>query len=134
MFIIMGLVGLVVAAMWFVRYRDARETKFSDEERHYLTSGEEAPVGRHARFSERAQLFRFRTSWGLIFGFFGIVYMGWLYLAWLPGYLEIQRHMSIPKTGWVAAIPFAFGVVGSVGGGWIADRLMHAGVHPDQQP
>ena len=130
MFIIMGVVGLAVAAVWVVRYRDARETRFSDEERHYLTSGEEAPVGRHASFSEWGQLFRFRTTWGLIFGFFGIVYMGWLYLAWLPGYLEIQRHMSIPKTGWVAAIPFAFGVVGSVGGGWIADRLMHVGFTP----
>lgn len=56
--------------------------------------------------------------------------MGWLYLAWLPGYLEIQRHMSIPKTGIIAAVPFAFGVVGSVGGGWIADRLMRAGFSP----
>src|SRR6185437_11939565 len=41
-----------------------------------------------------------------------------------------QRHMSIPKTGLVAAIPFAFGVVGSIGGGWIADRLMRAGFSP----
>ena len=79
-------------------------------------------------------LFRFRTTWGLVLGFFGIVYMGWLYLAWLPGYLEIQRHMSIPKTGLVAAIPFAFGVVGSIGGGWIADRLMRARPHAGQQP
>jgi cyanate permease len=66
----------------------------------------------------------------LVLGFFGVVYMGWLYLAWLPGYLELQRHMSIPKTGLVAAIPFAFGVVGSIGGGWIADRLMQRGFSP----
>ena len=63
-------------------------------------------------------------------GFFGVVYMGWLYLAWLPGYLELQRHMSIPKTGIVAAIPFAFGVLGSIGGGWIADWLMRCGFSP----
>ncbi len=62
MFIIMGVVGLVVAGVWFVRYRDARETKFSDEDRHDLTSGEEEPVGRHASFSEWGQLFRFRTT------------------------------------------------------------------------
>ena len=66
----------------------------------------------------------------MILGFFGIVYMVWLYQAWLPGYLEIQRHMGLVKTGWVAAIPYAFGVVGSVGGGWVADRLMARGLSP----
>jgi MFS family permease len=42
----------------------------------------------------------------------------------------MQRHLSIPKTGLIAAIPFAFGVVGSIGGGWIADWLMRLGVSP----
>src|SRR5580704_19690270 len=44
--------------------------------------------------------------------------MVWLFQAWLPGYLEIQRHMSIRTTGVVAAIPYACGVVGSPTGIW----------------
>ena len=111
-------------------YRDAAEFAFDSTERHYLRQGEEAPSANRVTLAEWGRLFRFRTTWGLILGFFGVVYMGWLYLAWLPGYFEIQRHMSIPKTGWVSAIPFAFGVVGSVGGGAIADRLMAAGMSP----
>jgi sugar phosphate permease len=130
MFVTMGVVGVVVAAAWFLLYRDPTEAHFTDEERHYLTEGEEARTYASITLAEWLALFRFRTTWGLVIGFFGIVYMGWLYLAWLPGYLEIQRHMSIPKTGIVAAIPFAFGVVGSIGGGWIADRLMRRGVSP----
>jgi sugar phosphate permease len=130
MFVTMGVVGVAVAAAWLLLYRDASEAHFTDEERHYLTDGEEARTYTPVQFSEWLSLFRFRTTWGLIIGFFGIVYMGWLYLAWLPGYLEIQRHMSIPKTGIVAAIPFAFGVVGSIGGGWIADWLMRLGFSP----
>jgi sugar phosphate permease len=130
MFIIMGVAGLAIAALWFAIYRDAAEYVFEPEERRYLQEGEEAPVASRVTLSEWGQLFRFRTTWGLILGFFGVVYMSWLYLAWLPGYFEIQRHMSIPKTGWVSAIPFAFGVVGSIGGGAIADRLMAAGLSP----
>jgi sugar phosphate permease len=130
MFIVMGVVGVVVAASWLLLYRDARETQFTAEERHYLTDGEETRAHTPVRFAEWLGLFRFRTTWGLVLGFFGIVYMGWLYLAWLPGYLEMQRHMSIPKTGVVAAIPFAFGVVGSIGGGWIADWLVRRGFSP----
>jgi MFS family permease len=127
MFVTMGVVGLIVAAVWFLLYRDPTEAHFSEEERHYLTEGEEARTSAPVQFAEWLALFRFRTTWGLVIGFFGVVYMGWLYLAWLPGYLEIQRHMSIPRTGIVAAIPFAFGVVGSIGGGWIADWLMRRG-------
>ncbi len=110
MFISMGILGLVVAAVWYGLYRDPTEALQTEEERHYLTEGEEARIHAPVRFAEWLGLFRFRTTWGLVIGFFGVVYMGWLYLAWLPGYLEMQRHMSIPKTGIVAAIPFAFGV------------------------
>ena len=130
MFGIMGLAGVVVAAVWFLLYRDPTEEHFNDQERHYLTDGEEPRSQAPVRLAEWLGLFRFRTTWGLVLGFFGVVYMGWLYLAWLPGYLEMQRHMSIPKTGLVAAVPFAFGVVGSIGGGWIADWLMRRGFSP----
>ena len=130
MFGIMGVVGIAVAATWFLLYRDPTEAHFTDEQQHYLTEGEEPRNNDPVRLAEWLGLFRFRTTWGLLLGFFGVVYMGWLYLAWLPGYLEMQRHMSIPKTGIVAAIPFAFGVVGSIGGGWIADRLMRLGFSP----
>jgi sugar phosphate permease len=130
MFASMGIAGLIVAAVWFALYRDPAEARFTEQERHYLTEGEEARTYAPVRLAEWLGLFRFRTTWGLVLGFFGVVYMGWLYLAWLPGYLEMQRHMSIPRTGVVAAIPFAFGVVGSIGGGWIADWLMRRGFSP----
>jgi sugar phosphate permease len=130
MFIIMGIAGVAVAVVWFVVYREVDEAKLSPEETHHLTEGEEEPPAQRVTFREWASLFRFRTTWGLILGFFGIVYLVWLFQAWLPGYLEIQRHMSIEKTGWVAAIPYAFGVVGSIGAGWLADRLMKAGLSP----
>ena len=56
----------------------------------------------------------------MILGYFGCIYLTWIYTAWLPGYLEIQRHMSVKYTGWAAAIPFAWGVVGGV-----ARRIHH---------
>jgi nitrate/nitrite transporter NarK len=75
-----------------------------------------------------ASLFQFRSCWGLILGFFGNTYISWLFIAWLPGYLELQRHMSVPKTGFIAAIPFVCGLFGSVIGGWLADRLTAHGM------
>jgi hypothetical protein len=46
-----------------------------------------------------------------------------IYVTWLPGHLEMQRLISIPKTGFVASVPFLFRLVGSIGGGWLTDLL-----------
>ena len=81
-------------------------------------------------FREWRQLFRFRTTWGMILGYFGCIYLTWIYTAWLPGYLEIERHMSVKFTGFAAAIPFVFGVVGGVSGGYLSDILVRRGVAP----
>ena len=130
MFILMGIAGVFIAAIWYVVFRDVREASLTPDEQGFLTEGEEAPVEQLLTFNEWRGLFAFRTTWGLILGFFGIVYMTWLFQAWLPGYLEIERHMSIRSTGFVAAIPFIFGIIGSVGFGWVTDRLMAAGFSP----
>jgi MFS family permease len=130
MFVAMGLAGVVIAAIWFACFRDVNEVPLTAEERAFLTEGEEVAAPERVTFKEWRSLFRFRTTWGLILGFFGIVYMTWLFQGWLPGYLEIQRHMSIRATGLIASIPFFFGVVGSVGFGWVTDRLMASGFSP----
>jgi MFS family permease len=64
----------------------------------------------------------------MILGYFGVIYVNWLFNAWLPGYLEMGRHMSIRHTGFVAAIPYIFAVAGGVSGGWLVDWLMRRGL------
>ena len=130
MFVIMGVAGLIVAALWYVLYRNPGELALTPQENAYRTQGD--PPGQRTKvtFREWKLLFRFRTTWGMIFGYFGCIYLTWIYTAWLPGYLEIERHMSVKYTGWAAAIPFACGVVGGVLGGYIADILVRRGVEP----
>src|SRR5438552_2836850 len=75
-------------------------------------------------------MFRFCFTWGLILGYFGSIYILWLYNSWLPLYLQMQWHLTVARTGWVVAVPFLFGVVGSLLGGWICDRLLAKGFSP----
>jgi sugar phosphate permease len=130
MFVIMGIAGLIVAAFWYLLYRNPGEVDLTAPENAYRTQGD--PPGQRTKvtFGEWKLLFRFRTTWGMIFGYFGCIYLTWIYTAWLPGYLEIERHMSVKYTGWAAAVPFACGVVGGVLGGYIADILVRRGVEP----
>jgi sugar phosphate permease len=130
MFVIMGVAGLIVAAAWRTIYRNPGEVELTPQENAYRTQGD--PPGRRTTvtFREWKLLFRFRTTWGMVFGYFGCIYLTWIYTAWLPGYLEIERHMSVKHTGWAAAIPFACGVAGGVFGGYFADILVRRGVEP----
>jgi sugar phosphate permease len=130
MFMIMGVAGLVVAAVWYFVYRNPSEVSLTSQENNYRTQGD--PPGERLKLSflEWKLLFRFRTTWGMILGYFGCIYLTWIYTAWLPGYLEIERHMSVKYTGWAAAIPFAWGVVGGVLGGYFVDFLVRRGVAP----
>ncbi len=130
MFGIMGVAGLAVAALWFTVYRNPQDLALSAEETAYRTQGDPAGQRTKVTFAEWKQLFRFRTTWGMIGGYFGCIYLTWIYTAWLPGYLEIERHMSVKYTGWAASIPFACGVVGGVLGGYLADILVRRGVSP----
>src|SRR6201996_5880036 len=130
MFVIMGVAGLVVAAAWFALYRNPGEVALTASENAYRTQGD--PPGQRTKvtFREWKLLFRFRTTWGMILGYFGCIYLTWIYTAWLPGYLEIERHMSVKFTGFAAPLPCPWGGVGGVVGCYIADLMVRNGVEP----
>ena len=128
MFVLMAVIGFIFAGIWYAFYRDFDNGMLDDLDRHYLYGGTEAPEAHAVEAGAWGRLFSYRATWGLILGFFGIIYVTWLFITWLPGYLEMQRHISIPKTGFVASVPFLFGLVGSIGGGWLADLLTKRGM------
>ena len=130
MFIIVGTVGVVLAIVWWRSYRDPSEVGLNADEISYLTEGDEDTAARRPSFAEWRQLFAHRTTWGMIISFFGNMYTLWLYTSWLPYYLEHERHMSVARVGIVASIPFFFGVVGAITGGWLCDLLTRHGWTP----
>ncbi len=108
MFVVMGVMGIAVSISWYIVYRNRAEVTLDADEVAHLT--EEEPQMRAERRMTGAEwrgLFASRTTWGMIFGFMGVIYMVWLYLTWLPAYLEHERHLSIAKTGWIVSIPYS---------------------------
>lgn len=118
MFLIIGVLGFVVAAIWFAMYRDpnAKELIALAEEEGAKVAEEmtEKKIGWGA-------LFKYPSTWYMIIGNFGLVYTMWTYLTWLPGYLVAERGLSILKTGWIGAIPFMAGIIAVPLGGMISD-------------
>ena len=84
MFFIMGALGLFAALAWYVLYRDPRRAGLSEDELLSLRAGEQPSRG-DVSFAQWLRLFRHRTTWGMVLGFAGALYLVWLYLTWLPG-------------------------------------------------
>lgn len=127
MFVMIGAAGIVIALCWYAWYRNRDRFVLTPEEQQYLDSGSKPQSKNRVSLKEWGSLFKRRTVWGMILGFSGVNYTGWLYLSWLPGYLQAERGLSLANTGWVAAIPFLFGSVGMLVNGTVADRLAKKG-------
>ncbi len=57
----------------------------------------------------------------------GYLYIYYVFATWLPGYLTLERNMSVLNTGLVGMLPFLIGTAAVVFGGWAADRLIQSG-------
>jgi sugar phosphate permease len=124
------LLGFVVLIIWWLVYRDPERKQPWLREGEVLQAHEREPVEDENVRMIWLDLFRHRSTWGMILGNFGVVYVYWVYLTWLPGYLETARHLTILKTGYVASIPYLVGMVGVPLGGYVSDLLIKRGVSP----
>ncbi|EFW5042400.1 MFS transporter, partial [Escherichia coli] len=102
MFVIIGVAGILVGICWYAWYRNRAQFVLTDEERTYLSASVKPRP--QLQFSEWLALFKHRTTWGMILGFSGVNY-----------------------TGWVAAIPFLAAAVGMWVNGIVVDRLAKKG-------
>ncbi|WP_182056760.1 MFS transporter [Pantoea sp. ME81] len=124
MFVAIGLMGIPLLLAWWKFYRDpeAREDALLHAGQRSVAAPEEK-----AQASWGA-LFRHSTTWFMVIGNFSIMFTIWVYLTWLPGYLEKSLGFSLKATGWIASIPFFAGILGVLVGGMLSDRLVRRGV------
>ena len=114
-FLITGALGFVWIAWWLLVYR--------------APPRDAAAAARDDAQSEIrwATLLRYRTTWGVMLGQAGYLYIYYVFATWLPGYLELQRNMSASLTGFIGMLIFLIGTLCVVLGGWLGDRLIAQG-------
>jgi MFS family permease len=110
-----GGASLLFTLAWFAFYPDQRIGRLA------------APSGGIRRISWLS-LLRHRSTWGIAFGQMGYLYAYFFFVSWLPGYLVLERKMTLLESGIAAALPFWVGMLGTLGGGWLGDHLIQRGV------
>ena len=127
MFFVIGVAGIVIALLWQIVYRDPEHYGIAEAERAAIHADDD--VVPHT-IGGWPTLFRQATTWGMAFGFLGVIYMTWLYGTWLPDYLERERHLSVRAAGIWTAVPQACGFLGAVLGGAASRLLTRRGIPP----
>ncbi|MGU7773011.1 MFS transporter [Burkholderia sp. MR1-5-21] len=67
------------------------------------------------------------TLWGLAITQGCNVYTQYLFLTWLPSYLQASRHLSLAHTGLFSAVPYATSVVLCIVIGRLSDHYLKKG-------
>ncbi len=125
-FVATGAVGLIWVVLWSALVSTPERTGWIPEperqriltERH---AGEAPPA--HDGVGYRG-LLRSPSMWGLAISQGCAVYSLYLYLSWLPDYLETARHLSIMKSGVFTAVPFYAGTLLIVLTNWVGDAAL----------
>lgn len=111
-FRILGIAGLVLAAVYLALYRQppARPT-------------DETPRAESAQPSF-GELLRNPTLLATGWSFFAFGWVLFFGLSWLPGYLEQTWKMDLKSVGWSSTLPWAIAVVLMPIAGWLSDAIM----------
>ncbi len=133
LFFIAGAIGAIWLLCWLIWFdKPERVSWLGAEERFKIVaerSGTKLSVDDGLPKPGLRQLLgRGPTLWGLALTQGCNVYSQYLFLTWLPSYLQQSKGLTLAKTGLFAAIPYAVAVVLSITIGRLSDRFLRGDV------
>jgi ACS family D-galactonate transporter-like MFS transporter len=125
-FLVTGAIGLVWMVVWFAAYRDpehhpaVRPDQVTALQNEYSVSAEQQKI-------RWADLFRYRTIWGMMIGFFCLNFVIYFFTTWFPSYLTEARGFSLEKLGTLGLLPGLAAIPAGWLGGYLSDYLFRRG-------
>jgi ACS family hexuronate transporter-like MFS transporter len=123
-FVLTGCIGFVWLVAWMVMYRRPEEhPKCSESELAYIRSDPPDPEGRVSWL----ELILHRQTWAFAIGKFLTDPIWWLYLFWLPDFLNKRHGLGLQDFGLPLVVIYLIADVGSIGGGLLSSSLIKRG-------
>jgi ACS family hexuronate transporter-like MFS transporter len=129
-FVATGAIGFVWLVAWLVLYDPPHRNRwisgaeFAGLKPHLPPPVEAAPS---AEKIDVLRVFATRGCWSLAVARFFTDPVIYFVIFWLPEYLRNERHFNLEMVGRYAWVPFVFGGIGYVLGGWLSAYFMRRG-------
>lgn len=132
-FIIVGLIGLLWLIPWVVLVKAPPKTHpwLTEEEREYILTGQKTTEADEDTEDEynptTAQVLSHKQSWGVIIASAAIDPIWWLFVFWIPIYLNEVYGMDVQSIGLYGWVPYVGAMFGAWFGGLLAQNRLKAG-------
>ena len=129
-FVILGGLCLIWIPFWLIINKKSPNDHpwVTQEEKDYILQGQGEIEKKEARIWSIRELLGDKRSYSVIASRFFLDPVWWMFMTWLPIYLQEVYKLNLQGVASVAWIPFVGAAIGSLAGGWWAGRLISKGV------
>ncbi|WP_144208273.1 MFS transporter [Shewanella donghaensis] len=133
-FVIIGLVGLLWLIPWIILVKAPPKSHpwITDEEREYILTGQKSTDTEDTAEEDEynpttGQLLSHKQSWGVIIASAAIDPIWWLFVFWIPIYLNEVYGMDVKSIGLYGWVPYVGAMLGAWFGGLLAQNRLKSG-------
>jgi ACS family hexuronate transporter-like MFS transporter len=123
-FVATGVIGFAWLALWWFLYDkpEAHPRLSASELSHIRSDPSDPPI----QIPWHTML-RYRQTWAFAIGKFLTDPIWWLYLFWIPDFLNLNHGIDLKTIGPPLVVIYLVADVGSVAGGWLSSTLIKRG-------
>jgi ACS family hexuronate transporter-like MFS transporter len=129
-FIGIAVLGILWLIPWLVINKNSPDKHpwLTEEERDHIQSPAQKVDAPAVNVYSWKELLQFKNTWGILLSRFFIDPVWWLFVTWLPTFLNDQFRFDIRTVGAFAWVPYLFAAIGGLAGGLYSSRQMKKGV------
>jgi ACS family hexuronate transporter-like MFS transporter len=128
-FVILGILCLVWIPLWYIINKTSPKNHpwVTQKEKDYILTGQGKVEIIEQKILSIRQLLHDKRSYSVIASRFFLDPIWWMFMTWLPIYLQEVYKLNLKDVAAVAWIPFVGAAIGSLAGGWWAGKLISKG-------
>lgn len=126
-FVIIGSMGLLWIIPWLIVNKKLPKDHpwITPEEQLLITEGKVAPTEKdETPGMSMKEILSYKQSWGVIICRFFMEPIWWLFVGWMPLYLQKTYGFDVKQIGLFAWVPYVGAALGSIAGGWYSGSVI----------